>query len=50
MCTVTSTTWSDTVLTKNKYYSYEKYADIIDAILKEIISQGKGIELNTAGF
>ena len=35
---------------KNKYYSYEKYADIIDAILKEIISQGKGIELNTAGF
>ena len=35
---------------KNKYYSYERYADIIDAILKEIISQGKGIELNTAGF
>lgn len=49
MCTVTSTTWSDTVLT-NKYYSYEKYADIIDAILREIISRGKGIELNTAGF
>lgn len=26
---------------KNKYYSYEKYADIIDAILREIISREK---------
>ena len=35
---------------KNKYYSYEKFADIIDAILLRIIEKGKGIELNTAGF
>ena len=35
---------------KNKYYSYEKFADIIDEILRTLISRGKGIELNTAGF
>lgn len=37
---------------KNKAvgYSYEKYAPYIDAILKETISRGKGIELNTSGF
>lgn len=35
---------------KNKYYSYEKYADVIDAILKALLAKGKGIELNTAGF
>jgi len=35
---------------KNKYYSYEKFADIIDEILRTLISKGKGIELNTAGF
>ncbi len=35
---------------KNKYYSYEKYSDVIDEILKKLISLGKGIELNTAGF
>lgn len=33
-----------------KHYSYEKYADLIDEILKYLISHGKGIELNTAGF
>lgn len=33
-----------------KYYSYEKYADIIDEILRTVIAKGKGIELNTAGF
>ncbi len=35
---------------KNKYYSYDKYADIIDEILRTLISRGRGIELNTAGF
>lgn len=35
---------------KNKYYSYEKYADIIDEILRQLIQHGKGIEINTAGF
>lgn len=33
-----------------KSYSYRKYADEIDAILKEIIDRGKGIELNMAGL
>ena len=35
---------------KNRFYSYEKFADIIDEILRTIIQKGKGIELNTAGF
>ena len=35
---------------KNKYYSYEKYADIIDEILRQLVQHGKGIEINTAGF
>ena len=35
---------------KNKFYSYQKYADIIDEILRTLIAKGKGIELNTAGF
>jgi histidinol-phosphatase (PHP family) len=35
---------------KNKYYSYEKYSDILDAILKKLIEKGIGLEVNTAGF
>lgn len=35
---------------KNKFYSYEKFADIIDDILRELIARGKGIEINTGGF
>lgn len=35
---------------KNKHYSYEKYQDIIDEILKLLIEKGKGIEINTGGF
>jgi histidinol-phosphatase (PHP family) len=35
---------------KNRFYSYEKYADVIDEILRTLIAHGKGIELNTAGF
>lgn len=35
---------------KNKFYSYEKFADIIDEILRKLISMGKGIEINTGGL
>lgn len=35
---------------KNACYSYEKYADVIDAILKKLIAMGKGIELNMSGY
>lgn len=35
---------------QEKEYSYWKYADLIDKILKHVIEQGKGIEFNTAGF
>jgi histidinol-phosphatase (PHP family) len=31
-------------------YSYEDYADLLDEVLKTIISYGKGIEVNTAGY
>ena len=34
---------------KDALYSYAKYRDIYDAILKTIIESGKGIELNTGG-
>ena len=36
--------------TKNANYTYEKYQDIIDDILKALIAKDKGIELNMAGF
>lgn len=35
---------------KEQEYSYHKFADIIDEILRYLIIHGKGIELNTAGF
>jgi histidinol-phosphatase (PHP family) len=35
---------------KNKFYSYEKFQDILDEILNVLISRGKGIEINTGGF
>lgn len=35
---------------KNKYYSYEKYQDILDKILKTLIQKGIGIECNTGGI
>lgn len=35
---------------KNAFYSYQKYGDVIDAILTQLIDLGKGIEVNTAGF
>lgn len=34
----------------HKKYPYEKYSDIIDEVLKTIIDEGKGIELNTSGY
>lgn len=35
---------------KDEGYSYEKYRDVIDAILEKLISNGKGIEINTKGL
>lgn len=35
---------------KNQSYSYIKYSDIIDEMLKAIIDSGKGIEINTSGY
>lgn len=35
---------------RNTYYTYEKFADVIDEILKTLIQKGKGIEINTGGF
>ena len=35
---------------REKAYSYKKYADIIDEILKTLIYKGKGLEINTAGL
>lgn len=35
---------------KNEFYTYEKFKDIIDEILTQLISKGKGIEVNTGGF
>ena len=35
---------------KNQFYSYEKFADVIDEILRTLIHKRKGIELNMAGF
>jgi histidinol-phosphatase (PHP family) len=34
----------------NKFYSYEAYADVLDAILRKLIDMGRGIEINTGGF
>ena len=35
---------------KNQYYTYKKYGDILDEILKTLIAKGKGIEINTGGY
>lgn len=35
---------------KNLSYTYQKYAELIDEILRKLIEKGKGIELNMAGF
>lgn len=35
---------------QNKAYTYEKYHDILDEILKTLISTGKALEVNTGGY
>lgn len=35
---------------KNQFYTYQKYREILDAILEKIIDLNLGIELNTGGF
>jgi histidinol-phosphatase (PHP family) len=35
---------------KNQTYTYEKYSDIINEMLKTIIKADKGIEVNTSGY
>lgn len=35
---------------KTKDYSYQNFSDEIDAILRRVIEDGKGIELNMSGF
>ncbi|MFR0962765.1 MAG: hypothetical protein ACLSGB_13620 [Dorea sp.] len=35
---------------KEKEYSYKMFADEIDALLRELIEHGKGLELNMAGL
>ena len=35
---------------RKENYSFEEYYELIDEILKKLISHGKGIELNTGGF
>ena len=35
---------------KNARYSYQKFKDVIDEILRSLIAKGKGIEINMAGF
>ncbi len=35
---------------KAKHYSYQKYAEILEEILKTLISKNIGLEVNTAGF
>ncbi len=35
---------------KDLHYSYEKYHEILDAILRLLLEKGKGLELNTGGL
>lgn len=35
---------------KNRDYSYERYQDVLDEILRTLIHKGIGIELNTGGY
>lgn len=35
---------------RERDYSYKKYADLIDEILRTLIAKGKGLELNMAGL
>ena len=35
---------------KNKYYSYAKYREVLDEILRILVDKGIGLELNMSGF
>ena len=35
---------------KNKYFDFNDYKDVFEEILRTIIRNGKGIEINTAGL
>lgn len=35
---------------QNRYYTYEKYADLLEEILKKLIDKGIALECNTSGF
>lgn len=35
---------------KNQFYSYEKYQDILDGILKKLVDTNVGLEVNTGGY
>ena len=35
---------------KDTHYSYEKYQDILDSIIRLLIEKGKGLEINTGGL
>ncbi len=36
--------------TGDKGFTYEKYSDVLDEILKSIIEKGRGIEINSSGY
>ena len=35
---------------KNQFYSYKRYQDILDAILKKLVDTNVGLEVNTGGY
>lgn len=35
---------------QNRFYTYEKYQDVLDAILKKLIKKTVGLEVNTGGY
>ncbi|MDO4345318.1 MAG: histidinol-phosphatase HisJ family protein [Eubacteriales bacterium] len=35
---------------KNKYYTFEKYRDVIEPALRKMIEKGVGLEVNSAGY
>ena len=35
---------------KNQFYSYERYRNILDAILKKLADTNVGLEVNTGGY
>ena len=36
--------------TKNKFFTYDKFADILEPLLKAIVEAGRCLEVNSAGF